>query len=217
MKHLWKKVLCSVAILFSVSAVAQDVEINTKDPYAMVKSVADKTFARFHHDIDLIEANPDHLKVIVTDELMPYVDYKYAAYKVMGSYLRDSTPEQRERFTQAFKGYLIATYAQAFTEYTDQEVDFLPGSSFANEKIVDVHVQVIEKGRPPIKLQFRVRRLKDDTWKAFDLVAEGISLLSSKTAELTNLIRQKGLDEVTKDLEIHTGSHISLEKKEGVK
>ncbi len=216
MKHLWKKVLCSIAILFSVGAVAQEA-VNTKDPYEMVKAVADKTFNRFHHDIETIKANPDHLKVIVTDELMPYIDYKYAAYKVMGSYLRDSTPDQRDRFAEAFRDYLIATYAQAFTEYTDQKVEFLPGAPFANEKMIDVHVQVVEKGRPPIKLQFRVRRLKDDTWKAFDLVAEGISLLSSKSAEISNLIRQKGIDEVIKELEAHTGSRISLEKKESVK
>nr|WP_275659019.1 ABC transporter substrate-binding protein [Shewanella sp. Isolate11] len=215
MKHLWKIMLGSIAMLFSIGAVAQNIEVNVKDPYEMVKSAANKTFARFHQDIDTIKANPDHLKVIVSEELMPYIDYKYAAYKVMGSYLRESTPEQREKFAEAFKGYLIATYAQAFTEYTNQQVEFSPGSSFADEKMVDVNVQIIEQGRPPIKLQFRVRRLKDDSWKAFDLVAEGVSLLSSKSAELSNLIRQKGIDYVINELEVHTGSHISMKKKKG--
>lgn len=214
MKHLWKVMLSCVAMFISVATFAQEIEVNIKDPYAMVESVANKTFARFHQDIDTIKANPDHLKVIVSDELMPYIDYKYASYKVMGTYLRQSTPEQRDRFSEAFKNYLVATYAQAFTEYTNQKVEFEPAKNFADEKMVDVNVQIIEQGRPPIKLQFRVRRLKDDTWKAFDLVAEGVSLLSSKSAEISNLIRQNGIDSVIEDLENHTSSHISLSKKD---
>ena len=214
MKQLWKVMLSGVAMLVSIAAFAQDIEVNIRDPYAMVESVANKTFARFHQDVATIKANPDHLKVIVSDELMPYIDYKYASYKVMGTYLRQSTPEQRDRFSEAFKSYLVATYAQAFTEYTNQKVEFEPAKSFADEKMVDVNVQIIEQGRPPIKLQFRVRRLKDDTWKAFDLVAEGVSLLSSKSAEISNLIRQNGIDSVIEDLENHTSNHISLSKKD---
>ncbi|WP_267962095.1 Tgt2/MlaC family protein [Shewanella sp. AS1] len=228
MKSLWKLMLGMVALSISLSvfsaeaqsqeaksqeAKSQEAMINSQDPYAMVESVANKTFARFHQDIDLIKSNPDHLKRIVSEELMPYIDYKYAAYKVMGSHLRESTPEQREAFAEAFKGYLIATYAQAFTEYTNQAVEFEPAKNFSNEKMVDVNVQIIEQGRPPIKLQFRARRLKDDSWKAFDLVAEGVSLLSSKSAELTNLIRQQGIDHVIGLLKQHGDSHISLQKK----
>nr|WP_110455778.1 ABC transporter substrate-binding protein [Shewanella algidipiscicola] len=214
MKQLCKVIFACMAYLVSSVSYAADPEVNTQNPYAMVESVANKTFARFHQDIDIIKANPDHLKVIVSDELMPYVDYKYAAYKVMGSYLRQSTPDQRDRFAEAFKTYLIATYAQAFTEYTNQKVEFAPARSFADEKMVDVNVQIIEQGRPPIKLQFRVRRLKDDSWKAFDLVAEGVSLLSSKSAEISNLIRQNGIDSVIEELQTHTSNHISLGKLE---
>ncbi|QDF76589.1 ABC transporter substrate-binding protein [Shewanella marisflavi] len=210
MKQLLKVVFSAMVLLTSAAASSEDISVNTKDPYAMVESVANKTFARFHQDFATIKANPDHLKVIVSDELMPYIDYKYASYKVMGPYLRQSTPEQRERFADAFKTYLIATYAQAFTEYTDQEVEFAPAKRFDDEKMVDVNVQVIEQGRPPIKLIFKVRRLKDDTWKAFDLVAEGVSLLASKSAEISNLIRQNGIDAVIKELETHTENHISL-------
>ena len=195
-KGIVRFLLPLVALLSLGSAAAADATIDTNDPYAMVKAVANKTFDRFHQDKALIDADTDYLKVIVREELMPYVDYKYASYKVMGQYLRDTTEDQRARFVDAFEGYLVATYAQAFTEYTNQKVEFSPAIDFADEKIVDVNVQIIEAGRPPIKLQFKARRLKDDSWKAFDLVAEGVSLLASKQAEVTNLIRQQGIESV---------------------
>ncbi|MGX9462410.1 MlaC/ttg2D family ABC transporter substrate-binding protein [Shewanella sp. A14] len=189
--------LCLVAsVVISQGAIAANTEVNTHDPYEMVKQVANMTFDRFKTDKELINSDLSYLKVIVREELMPYVDYKYAAYKVMGQYLRDTTVDQRNRFVEAFEGYLIATYAQALTEYTDQKVAFDPPIDFSDEKIVEVNVQIIEKGRPPIKIQFKARRLKDNTWKAFDLVAEGVSLLASKQSEISNLIRQQGIEAV---------------------
>lgn len=200
--------------MLSMVAHSAELEVNTMDPYAMVESVANNTFARFHQDVDIIKADPDHLKVIVSDELMPYIDYKYASYKVMGTHLKATTKEQRSRFVTAFQGYLVSTYAQAFTEYTDQKVKFSQAKNFANEKMVEVSVEIVAVGRPPIKLSFKVRRLKDDSWKAFDLVAEGVSLLASKSSEITNLIRQRGIDSVILELEQRTQGRISPELSE---
>lgn len=214
-KRLSRFLLPLVWIFTATTALADDIQVNTMDPYSMVKSVANKTFERFHKDKALIDADADHLKVIVREELMPYIDYKYASYKVLGQYLKESTEEQRNRFVDAFQGYLVTTYAQAFTEYTNQKVEFSPGSDFSNEKIVDVNVQIIEAGRPPIKLLFKVRRLKDDSWKAFDLVAEGVSLLSSKQSEISNLIRQQGIDPVIKMLEERTKDKVTKQSKAG--
>lgn len=79
MKQLLQILFSSMLLLIGGAVSAEEISVNTKDPYAMVESVANKTFARFHQDIATIQANPDHLKVIVSDELMPYIDYKYAS------------------------------------------------------------------------------------------------------------------------------------------
>lgn len=50
-------------------------------------------------------------------------------------------------------------------------------------------------------ISFRVRKnKKTNDWKAYDMVAEGVSLLDSKQAELAGIIRQKGLAHVTEML-----------------
>ncbi|WP_434928139.1 MlaC/ttg2D family ABC transporter substrate-binding protein [Shewanella sp. HL-SH8] len=188
------RIVSAVILLTSIQSWAA--EINTQDPYKLIEQVANQTFDRFKRDKAIIDQDLSHLKIIVADELMPYVDYKYAAYKVMGQYLRETSDDQRTRFVEAFKGYLIGTYAQALTAYTDQTVAFEPPSNFSKEKMVEVSVQIIEQGRPPIKIQFKARRLKDNSWKAFDLVAEGVSLLASKQSEISNLIRQQGIESV---------------------
>ena len=151
-KGLYRQAVLAMIALLSIGAQAAEVEIDQSNPYTLVEQVANKTFARFEQDKQLIADNPDHLKVIVAEELMPYIDYKYASYKVLGQYLRDTSKDQRNRFVEAFKGYLISTYAQAFTEYTDQKVEFGKAQYFSGEKFTNVYVQVVEQGRPPIKL-----------------------------------------------------------------
>ncbi|WP_025821579.1 phospholipid-binding protein MlaC [Shewanella marina] len=201
-----------LVVIGVITVPAQAQTIDTQNPYKMMEAVAQQTFDRFNQDQAQIKADPNYLKTIVTVELMPFVDYKYASYKVLGQYLRQTSKQQRADFVKAFEGYLVTTYAQAFTEYTNQKVEFEPARDFAGEKIVPINVQIIEQGRPPIKVQFKVRRLKDDSWKAFDMVAEGVSLLSSKQSEVTTLIRQQGIDNVIKLLQqkaaesIHTSS-----------
>ncbi len=217
------RVLLPLTMLLSCGQVIAASAVNTQDPYQMIEQAAKKTFARFDADQSKIKADPNHLKIIIEQELLPYIDYKYAAYKVLGKYLNKTTKAQRAAFAQAFRGYLVSTYASAFTAYTHQKVSFAPAKKFDDEKFVNVAVQVIEAGRPPIKLSFKVRRLmtgkrKDkkprvgDQWKAIDLVAEGISLLQSKQSEIGGLVQKEGIESVINMLNERAKASVEAQK-----
>jgi phospholipid transport system substrate-binding protein len=172
--------------------------VDKKDPYLMIKKVAGKTFKRFADENQAIRANPNILKNIVREELMPYINYKYSAFKVIGKHLKNTTEQERKDFVPVFREYLVTSYAQVFTLYDNQPVEFAPAKSFADKKIVAVNTRVIMSGRDNIDVSFKVRKnRKTNDWKAFDMIAEGVSLLDSKQAELSGVIRQKGLPYVT--------------------
>ena len=164
----------------------------------MIKIVARKTFNRFANEQQAIRANPNILKNIVREELMPYINYKYSAFKVIGKHLKKTTSQERKDFVLVFREYLVNSYAQVFTLYDNQPVEFAPARSFSEKKIVAVNTRIMMQGRDNIDVSFKVRKdRKTNEWKAFDMVAEGVSLLDSKQAELGSVIRQKGLPYVT--------------------
>lgn len=170
------------------------------DPFKMMEVLADNTFSRIAKDQSKIAANPEVLRDIVNEELVPYIDSRYAALRVIGNSadLRQTPREDLLAFVDAFQSYMVATYAGAFTMYRDQKVMIEPGRINANQKIISIKTRVIDPGKPDINIEFKLRRGKDaDNWLVFDMVAEGISLLDSKRAELSNLIRQQGLNSVT--------------------
>lgn len=174
------------------------VTFDKKDPFVMIKEVAGKTFKRFANEQQAIRVNPNILKDIVREELMPYINYQYSAFKVIGQQLKNTTDAERQEFVPVFREYLVTSYAQVFTLYDRQPVEFAPAEDFTDKKIVAVDTRVIMTGRDNIDVSFKVRKDRQtEEWKAFDMIAEGVSLLDSKQAELGGVIRQKGLPYVT--------------------
>lgn len=193
------------AVLLMVSASVSAERITNDDPQELLKEVADQTFNRIASERGKIDEDPNYLKVIVKDELMPYVDSLYASKKVLGRYFRDTNKAQRERFYRAFYDYLVATYARAFTQYDESKhsVTFEPSTELADDaRTAVVRTRVKEEGRPEIRLDFRIRYDADEEiWKAYDLVVEGISLLNSKQSEISSVIRSQGIEKTIELIE----------------
>lgn len=187
--------------------------VDKKNPYQMIEQVAEITFARFSNERAAIEKDPNLLKNIVREELIPYVNYKYSAYKVIGSNLKKTSKEERDAFVPVFLDYLVTSYAQVFTLYNGQEVQFEREKNIKGKSIVAIRTVIVEANRPPINLAFKVRlNKKTKEWKAFDMVAEGVSLLDAKQAELNSLIRTKGLPHVTEMLKEKSKRSIEFKK-----
>jgi phospholipid transport system substrate-binding protein len=208
-----KTFLVSIALvsLMLVQSV-QAAEVKLTDPNKMVRQVADNTFARITQDQPLIVKDKEHLRVIVEEELMPYIDYKYAALRVLGSEVskvraitdkaeKAKAIEDIQRFIGAFREYLVATYAGVFTQYTNQQVEFAAEQPFKGKDVVVVKTKIVEAGKPDIKIDFKVREDRSGEWRAYDMIAEGISLLDAKQSELQGILRQQGIDHVSGLLE----------------
>lgn len=194
---------------------AQAFAINAQDPYSLVKDAAGKTFLRLEQDAPQVKKDPNHLRTIVREELMPYVDNKFAAYKVIGAELKNTTPEQRDRFVKAFTDYIVATYADALGKYDKQTIQVESSQPVDDKKEVSVKVTVIDPSKPEINVVFQLRKnSRTGEWKVFDMVAEGVSLLSSKQSELGGSIRQKGIDSVSSMLEQHNLKPATLQSKQ---
>ncbi|WP_083330397.1 MULTISPECIES: MlaC/ttg2D family ABC transporter substrate-binding protein [Pseudoalteromonas] len=195
------------ALLICSSTTYANDTVNMQDPYKMVQQVADNTFKRITKDQAIIQQNKEHLRIIVEEELLPYIDYKYASYRVLGSYIqkvRNITDKEEKaqavehvkQFIEVFKNYLVATYAGVFTQYTNQNVEFGAAKEFTDDQVAIVKTTIVEEGKPDIKIDFKVRRDSNNEWRAYDMMAEGISLLDAKQTELHGILRQQGIAHV---------------------
>lgn len=197
LKRYWIVIL---SVFFSVAVQAQ--EIDKTQPYQMMKQVAEKSFARLKAEQPRIRENPEYLKVIVEEELMPYINEQYAALMLLGSHLQGANRDDVGQFIKAFRAYMVTNYAQALTQYKDQRVEFVPEVPIPEgRRITGIQVDLIDPPRPNIRVEFRLRQERNGEWKGFDMIAEGISLLSSKQSEWSGKIRQEGILAVAQELQ----------------
>jgi phospholipid transport system substrate-binding protein len=202
-------------MLLSLPLVAQADTVNRTDPYLMMQTVSQNTFDRLKAEKNQIQRNPELLRSIVRQELLPYINTRYAAYKVLGPQLKKTTAEQRNNFVSAFTNYLVASYAQVLTQYTDQDIKIeSPKSVPASRKIVSVRVDILDTKRPPIRLDFKLRKnKKTNEWQGYDMVAEGVSMISTKQSEWSGQLRTEGIDAVTANLKELAAKPIRREDK----
>lgn len=198
---MFKKIVLSLLCVASMVFCVANAE-NVVNPYELANSVASKV-------IDDIKANKDRLadkKValsIINNDLMPYVDVKYAAYKVIGTSLKTTSPENREKFTEAFAVYMQENFASVLSKYTNQQI--IPAKVQevdANTKLVSVKMLIHEEGKKDLELILKLRKnSKTGEWKAFDLIGENISMLDAKISELSPVIKNSGIDAAIKKLQ----------------
>lgn len=192
MKKITSFISALIVLLFSFTAQAK---LDMSNPYQLANEVAVNT-------INEIKANKDKLsdnavaERIIQDNLLPYIDIKYAAYKVMGTSLKTLSKEDREKFTDAFEKYMKQSFVSVLSKYTNQEI--IPSEKKnvpEGESLVSVKMIIRESGKKDLELVLKMRKnSKTGEWKAFDMIGENISMLDAKVSEISPVIKNQGVD-----------------------
>ena len=204
-----------IAALLVVMAPLANAAVDKTNPYSVMNEAANKTFTRLKNEQPKIKQDPNYLRQVVRDELLPYVQIKYAGALVLGRYYQQATPAQRDAYFAAFSDYLQQAYGQALALYNGQSYQVQPEQSYADKDIIAIRVTITDpNGRPPVRLDFQWRKnSRTGEWQAYDMIAEGVSMISTKQNEWADILRQKGIDGLTARLKQAAAQPITLDQK----
>ena len=209
----FKKWFSVMAFAVTALFVTQTVRAETS-PYVLMQQASDKLFADIKNNQATIKKDPNYLRTIVRNDLLPYVQVNYAGSLVLGSHFKSTTPEQREKFFKAFSDFIEQAYAQVLTAYTDQNIQIEPAKEVGDKNLVSIRVNIVQNGgQAPIKLDFKWRKnSKTGEWQAYDMVAEGVSMVVTKQNEWSGILRQQGIDALTAQIQKSAAAPVSLSK-----
>ncbi|ACY83354.1 phospholipid-binding protein MlaC [Edwardsiella piscicida] len=215
LKRIVMAALLCVAPWFSAQASAAPT-LDQSNPYTLMNQAAAATFSRLKSEQPRIKQDPDYLRTIVREELMPYVQVKYAGALVLGQYYRGATPAQRDAYFKAFQSYLEQVYGQALALYHGQRYEVAAERPLGDATIVTIRVTIFDnQGRPPVRLDFQWRKnTQTGHWQAFDMIAEGVSMITTKQNEWAAILREKGVDGLTQQLIVAAKQPITLDTKQ---
>ena len=202
-----------MAFAMTALFVTQTVRAETS-PYVLMQQASDKLFADIKNNQAKIKKDPNYLRTIVRNDLLPYVQVNYAGSLVLGSHFKSTTPEQREKFFKAFSDFIEQAYAQVLTAYTDQNIQIEPAKEVGDKNLVSIRVNIMQNGgQAPIKLDFKWRKnSKTGEWQAYDMVAEGVSMVVTKQNEWSGILRQQGIEALTAQIQKSAAAPVTLNK-----
>jgi phospholipid transport system substrate-binding protein len=144
--------------------------------------------------------DPAKVGELVEMYLLPHFDIQYSARLVLGKHWASATPEQRERFANAFYHTLVDNYGSALAEFTSDRLKVYPTKVEPNADRATVRTEVTRDNGDHVPVSYSLRKT-DDGWKAWDVVIEGISYVKSFREDFGAAIDQQGLDAVIDKIE----------------
>lgn len=189
---LFKSFLLSVFILISFTIMAAD------GPLELVHKTADDVLAVLKSD-DSIQQDKEKIYQLAEEKILPNFDLDRISMLVLGKAWRKINEDQQQQFKSEFKTMLLRTYAVALGKYKDQQIDFKPMRMEPTDKQATVKTQIIQDGAQPISVDYTLAK-KDDQWKVFDIVIEGVSLVTNYRSQFASEIKNNGIDSLISKL-----------------
>jgi len=138
---------------------------------------------------------------IVREIIDPHVDFNRVAALVLGKHWKQANDDQKNRFKKEFRELLIRTYAVAFSEYSEWEITYLPVKLDPQDKKAFVRTEIVRPSAPSISVNYRMVRKRNNQWKVYDVVIEGISFITNYRSSFKNDVARTGsLDGVIEKL-----------------
>lgn len=119
---------------------------------------------------------------------------------MLGDTRKSMSEAQIARYDAVFSDYITLQYADQFADIVGKPLDVLEAKALGARDVI-VRSQFKRSNGSPIMVDWRVRKLKDDSQKMIDIIVSGVSIMLVKREEFSSFISQNGVDALLERLE----------------
>ena len=171
----------------------------TAAPDALVRKSIDEVLALIKADKDLQGGNPQKLYALVEEKVLPHFDFTRMTRLAVGRNWAQASDAQKEALTREFRTLLVRTYSTSLSQYRNQTIDVKPAKIAAGDKETVVKTVVNQPGGQSIPIDYGMERT-DKGWKVYDVVVDGVSLVTTYRGSFNDQIQKSGIDGLVKTL-----------------
>jgi phospholipid transport system substrate-binding protein len=118
-------------------------------------------------------------------------DFRAMSQRTLATNWKKASKEQRQEFVQLFSQLIENTYIGRVEAYTDEKVDY-PGEKVKGKKAV-VETLILT-ATADIPINYKVYQKKNGEWWVYDVIIEGISLISNYRSSYQEIVKKEGFD-----------------------
>ncbi len=130
-----------------------------------------------------------------------HFDYEEMARRSLGANWKNLSPAQRSEFVRLFGELLETSYGDKIERYTNEKVNYT--SENLEGDYAEVRSVVLRKN-DRIPMDYRLYK-SDRGWMVYDVVIEGVSLVSNYRSQFTRIIGESSYGELVRRLRNKVG------------
>ncbi len=173
-------------MLFTALALLGAASAGTTTPEEQIRATLDPIVA--------VLKDPGMTATLKRERISTLIDQRFdfgaMAQRTLAQSWRQVSPEERTRFVELYRRMLQQTYFSMVEEYTNEYVEYLE-QRIVKPGYAQVDTQIVTPTKP-IPVTYRTR-LKDGQWWIYDVVVEGVSLISNYRLSYQEIVQKEGI------------------------
>ena len=193
-RFLKSAVVLAASAVISAGAFAQDVA-----PDELVRKNTTEILAAIKADKDLQAGDQKKVEKLAEEKVLPYFNFPHMTQLAVGRNWRDASDAQKAALTEQFRVLLVRTYSTSLTQFRNQTIDVKPLKLAAADNEVVVKTLIVQPGGQPIPIDYSMEKAPSG-WKVYDVLIDGVSLVTNYRSSFNTEIKEKGIDSLIKSL-----------------
>jgi phospholipid transport system substrate-binding protein len=169
----------------AIAGVTDDVKTTVDE---LFRIVADKNLQK--HD--------QQRRLVLKKSIDTIFNYSEMAKLTLGRHWNQRSPAERIQFTDLFASLLDNSYISKIESYNNEKIVYLKESIDGN--YAEVKSKVVTAKRDEYTLDYRLIH-ENGKWMVYDVVIEGVSLVSNYRTQFNRIINTSGYSELVKKLQ----------------
>lgn len=186
--------IATVAALFiftASAAFASVTESVKKTVDSVIQIVADKELKK--------KNNESQRRAAMKRAIGSIFDSQEMAKRSLGRHWSQRSAEEQKQFTELFATLLENSYASKIESYNNEQI--LYTKETVDGTFAEVKSKVITAKKDEYTLDYRLLKKGDNSWMVYDVVIEGVSLVSNYRTQFNKIISTEGYSGLVKRLQ----------------
>ena len=160
-----------------------------KNPSDLINEIVDDASKVLSSD------DPVESKIIKLNDIAERsVDIDGIGMYTLGKYRKSISEGEISKYQKLFKSYFLKSFSSRLVDYTDPKIDVVSEKKVSDNYTIVNSVLAANKGRPEVKIDWRIYTKNPDKPLIRDLMVEGLSLARTQKEEFNSVIQNNNGD-----------------------
>ena len=160
-----------------------------KNPSDLIKEIVDQASMILSSD------DPVESKIIKLNDIAERsVDINGIGMYTLGKYRKTISEEDKSKYQKLFKSYFLKSFSSRLVDYTDPKINVVSEKKVSDKYTIVNSILEANKGRPEVKIDWRIYTKNPEKPLIRDLMVEGLSLARTQKEDFNSVIQNNNGD-----------------------